>query len=131
MPCPIPNCMRRALRWVSVFRMSATSPVGGGGVSRRHPQVDEAKPRHTEDRRREAPPPPTGLAAASTLRLAAVAHTEIRLLDMRLGQQGGGGAGSDDTPLLQDIRAVGDRERLHHVLLDDQDRDALVVDRAD
>jgi hypothetical protein len=45
--------------------------------------------------------------------------------------QFGGGAAQHDLAGLQDIGAVGDRERHVGVLLDHEDRDALLVDGPD
>src|SRR5690349_15635051 len=45
---------------------------------------------------------------------------EIGLADVRLLQKLGRHAGADDASLLQHIGAIGDFERLEHVLLDQQ-----------
>ena len=40
-------------------------------------------------------------------------------------------AGKRDGAVFEHIAAMGDGERLHHVLLDQQDRQALLVDALD
>src|SRR5262245_18697376 len=57
--------------------------------------------------------------------------TEVGLPDQRILEQLRGGAGEDDLSHLEDIAAVGDRQRHVHVLLDHEDRRALLVDGPD
>src|SRR5438874_5459511 len=56
---------------------------------------------------------------------------EVSLLDLGISPEGGTGAAEEDAPGLDDVSAVRDLERAQRVLLDQQDRDAIVMDLLD
>src|SRR5438445_4063139 len=56
---------------------------------------------------------------------------EVSLLDLGISPEGGTGAAQEDAPGLDDVSAVRDLERAQRVLLDQQNRDAIVVDLLD
>src|SRR6266550_7752249 len=56
---------------------------------------------------------------------------EVSFLDLGISPEGGTGAAEEDAPGLDDVGAVRDLERAQRVLLDQQDRDAVVVDLLD
>src|SRR2546423_11671676 len=56
---------------------------------------------------------------------------QVSLLDLGISPEGGTGAAEEDAPGLDDVGAVRDLERAQRVLLDQQDRDAIVMDLLD
>src|SRR5438309_1137987 len=56
---------------------------------------------------------------------------EVSLLDLGISPEGGTGAAEEDAACLDDVGAVRDLERAQRVLLDQQNRDAIVVDLLD
>ena len=56
---------------------------------------------------------------------------EVSLLDLGISPEGSTGAAEEDAPGLNDVGAVRDLERAQRVLLDQQNRDAIVVDLVD
>src|SRR2546423_12889168 len=56
---------------------------------------------------------------------------EVSLLDLGISPEGGPGAAEEEAPGLDDVSAVRDLERAQRVLLDQQDRDAIVMDLLD
>src|SRR5438309_923396 len=56
---------------------------------------------------------------------------EVSLLDLGISPEGSTGAAEEDAPGLNDVGAVRDLERAQRVLLDQQDRDAVIVDFLD
>src|SRR5438132_10946306 len=56
---------------------------------------------------------------------------EVGFLDLGISPKGGTGAAEQDAPGLDNVRAVRDLERAQRVLLDQQNRDAIVVDLLD
>src|SRR5688572_21960328 len=72
------------------------------------------------------------LLAAVALHVAVAAparltEPEVRLADVTVGQEVGGGTVEDDLAVLEDVAGVGDRQRHHRVLLHQQDAGSLGV----
>src|SRR5918996_906875 len=65
----------------------------------------------------------------SRVEVPVLSQTKIRLSDTRLLSQTGRGAVGHDPALLEHVRAGGDLQRAHDVLLDEQDRHALAARR--
>src|SRR5207245_2679161 len=57
--------------------------------------------------------------------------TQVRLAHLGVREQRVGGVGQHDLPRLQDVSAIGDRQRHVRVLLDDEDRAAELTDPLD
>src|SRR5471030_1008034 len=70
-----------------------------------------------------------GLASSRIFRILAIglSNSEIGFAYMRLLHEVGGQSLCHDPPLFQHIGAVGDAERLHDILLDQQHRHAAVA----
>src|SRR2546429_3210307 len=56
---------------------------------------------------------------------------EVDLARDRVGGDLGGGAGHENLAVVEDVRAIGDRERLAHVVVRDEDADAALPQAAD
>src|SRR5262245_9459772 len=70
---------------------------------------------------------PRSMGIFRILAMVRSSNAEIGFTDMRLLQEFVGQARADDAALLQHIGAVGDLERLQHVLLDQQHRCPLLA----
>src|SRR5260370_15190337 len=57
--------------------------------------------------------------------------TEVSLLHLRISSKGGPGTAKQDAAGLHDVGAICDLESTQRVLLDQQNRDAVVVDPLD
>src|SRR2546430_2237301 len=57
--------------------------------------------------------------------------TEVGFLDLRISPKGGSSPAEQDAAGLDDVSTVRDLERAQRVLLDEQYRDAIVVDLLD
>src|SRR6476659_5541479 len=86
--------------------------------------------RRRDDTRRGADPESPGPIADPRVSRSDVA-AEVGRLDRVVTRQLGAGPRPDDLPGLQDVGGVGTLERLGGVLLDQQDRGALLVDLPD
>src|SRR4029453_15114306 len=79
---------------------------------------------------RRAIPCPSSTSACRA-RSADSLLAEVRFADSRVLRELGRRALSDDAPLLEDVGARGDRERLDDVLLHEEHRHTVGVDRGD
>src|SRR5688500_6634074 len=73
---------------------------------------------------------PVGLHVAERL-AASLAHAEVELLDVLVGEELLARPVLHDLPGLHHVAVMGDRQRHRRVLLDEQDAGALLVDVSD